>query len=144
MAVRLRRAPLVAALALAALFGLVAALVAAGATAGLDARVDAATRAPASAVVWGAWALDAAGSAWAVGAFVGGAALAMLARGLRREAFLLGGAAVAEEALVQGLKLLAGRARPDGGLVEALGASFPSGHAARAALLATLGVAFAW
>ncbi|HWG89800.1 MAG TPA: phosphatase PAP2 family protein [Candidatus Thermoplasmatota archaeon] len=66
------------------------------------------------------------------------AVLILLARGHRREALRIPILAVLNEAMVWGMKAWFARPRPQAGLVSALGFSYPSGHAAAAALFACL------
>lgn len=65
-------------------------------------------------------------------------ALGLLYRERAADAALVLGAFLVEEVLVEAIKSYVARPRPDDGWILASGWSFPSGHAARAALLACL------
>lgn len=70
---------------------------------------------------------------WIAAALIGGIAVV---RGRHRNALIIAGAAIGSALTVELLKRLTDVARPENGLVEAAGTSFPSGHAAGAAFLA--------
>jgi undecaprenyl-diphosphatase len=82
--------------------------------------------------------LAAVGSAWVVVPVLAIFVAFLVWRRRLRDALLVVLAAAAEEATTQIVKLLVARERPLGAAVSAGGFSFPSGHAAAAAMLATL------
>lgn len=71
------------------------------------------------------------GDTWVGLAIAAGFAAACAARGARRTALVLAVGAIAQVAVVQGLKRLIGRTRPEETVVD--GFAFPSGHSATAA-----------
>lgn len=108
-----------------------------------DAAIDDALRdsALANALVPLGQALDHAGNILAVALLVGLLGLALLRERRHHDAAKLALAFLAVEATVLLLKFAFDRARPLDGIVDAGGASFPSGHAARGAFIA---LALAW
>lgn len=145
------RAWLILALVGLALFGWLAEGVADARTGeeveGLAARDDAihgwlAPRVPSEMIALSMF-LNDAGGTLVTALLVAAATVALLLRRERREAIFVAGTALVLESLILTLKWAFGRERPDGGLVEAAGGSFPSGHSAFGAYVACLMVWFA-
>lgn len=110
-----------------------------------DQPVDAALRGlTSSALILGARGLDAMGSIEWVLVLVGGLIAVLLWERRPRDAALVFGAFFIAEAGVDVLKALFERARPMDGFLFSPSGSFPSGHAMRGALIATLWGAYVW
>ena len=110
-----------------------------------DQPVDEALRAlTGSVLIVAARGLDAMGSIEWVVVLVGGLIAVLLWERRPRDAALVFGAFFVAEVGVDVLKALFERARPTDGLLFSPSGSFPSGHAMRGALIATLWGAYAW
>jgi undecaprenyl-diphosphatase len=107
-------------------------------TPAVDAAVDAAVRDSPAPLVAAARVFDLIGSVEMFALLVALVLVALLVQKRRTDAAAILILFAFAEALTGGLKLAFDRARPEGSLVDTVSASFPSGHAMRAALFAGL------